>query len=177
MPREDGLFIIAYQNAGGPIIFPKKSKYRTIVFKTHNFSSVYEMSYFIRQALPLKKFVSDSIIFEDPPVQTLKYPLIEGSQWTYRHDYDSWRIDKTVVGKREIHLELGLFHCYHIKWLYDMDNDALWDEDIWIDDFLSEEGLIKRKITILGVDIRIENGEYFGSCDFFDEFILTGIHL
>jgi len=173
---DEGLFIIAYSNAGGSLIYPKKPTSATIQFKSYRFKDMQELSEFVQRALPLSKSVSDSIIFEEPPVQTLKYPLTVGSQWTYRADYSPWRIDKTVIGRKTIYVDIGAFYCYHIKWLYDWDHNGTWDEDIWIDDYLSDEGLIKRTISYIGVIFVDDIGNYSGSFDVIQDYVLTEIY-
>jgi hypothetical protein len=127
----------------------------------------------MERALPLNKILADTIIFEDPPVLTLKYPITIGSQWTYRYDYHPWRIDKRVVGREDIHLNIGTFNCYHIQWLYDFDHDGNWDEDIWIDDYICEKGMIKRTFSFIGVYYSDENGNVLGSFDMTQEYRLT----
>ena len=44
--------------------------------------------------------------------------------------------------------------------------------DFWIDDYISEEGLIMRKVTILNME---GLGEYsnIGTYDFYDNYVLT----
>jgi len=173
---DDGLYIVAYENAGGHIIHPKKSKYAAIEFKSHRFSNIFELSKFMEQSLPVNKSSVDSIIYEDPPVLTLKYPLTINSQWTYRYDHNPWRIDKRVVGKKDIHLDIGTFDCYHIKWIFDFDHDGEWDEDIWIDEYLSDKGMIKRTFSYIGVNYTDENGNPVESFNMTQEYTLTEIY-
>lgn len=175
---KDGLYIIAYDNnTGCLLIHPKKSNFSSIKFRGYNFSSIHELSKLIQQQLPIKKVISDSIIFEEPPVLSLKYPLTEGSKWTYRNDHYPFRMDKTIVEKKNINLNSVSFECYHIKWLYDIDHDGEWDDDIWIDDYISKEGLIKRKVSILGIVWTDETCLEIGISDYFEEFILTDVYL
>jgi len=173
---DKGLYIIAYENAGGHIIHPKNSKPALISFKSYRFANIFELSEFMEQALPLNKSLADTVIYEDPPVLTLKYPLTIGSQWTYRYDYHPWRIDKRIIGREDIHLDIGTFNCYHIQWLYDFDHDGHWDEDIWIDDFLSDKGIIKRRFSFIGVNYSDEQGNVLGSFDMTQEYTLTALN-
>jgi hypothetical protein len=99
-----------------------------------------------------------------------------GSQWTYRSDYNPWRIDKTVIGRKTIYVDIGAFYCYHIKWLYDFNHDGRWDDDIWIDDYISDEGLIKREISFVDVIFTDESGNDVGSFDMIWEHTLTEIY-
>lgn len=173
---DKGLYIVAYESAGGHIIHPKISKHAAIQFKSYRFSNISELSQFVELALPQNKSLVDSIIFEEPPVLTLKFPLTIGSQWTYRADYNPWRIDKRVVGKKDIHLNMGTFNCYHIQWLYDWDHNGEWDEDIWIDDYLCEKGLMNRKITLIGVNYTDESGNPIDSFNMTQEYTLTEMY-
>jgi hypothetical protein len=91
---------------------------------------------------------NDSLYYENPPVQSLKYPFEISSQWTYRNRYNPWHIDKKILGKETIALPAGNFECFKIQWLYDMDHDWQWDKDIVFYDYLHAKGLMKRDIKI-----------------------------
>jgi hypothetical protein len=173
---EEGLFILAYQNAGSAIIHPKSENKKRIHFKNKQFESIHQLSNFMQQALPEQRIVSDSLIYEDPPVQTLKYPLEPGSQWTYRYDFAPWRIDKTVIGKTTLSLDIGVFECFHIKWLYDWDQNGVWDEDLSIDDYIGKEGLLKRTVTFLNVGYVDFSGNMIGTFDSFMYYTLTELY-
>jgi hypothetical protein len=173
---DEGLFILAYQNAGASIIYPKSESKRRLQFKDIHFTNIHALSNFMQQALPEQKIVSDSLIYENPPVQTLKYPLEPGSQWTYRHDFNPWRIDKTVIGKTVLNLDIGVFECFHIKWLYDWDQNGVWDDDLWIDDYVGVEGLLKRTISFMSVGYVDESGNMLGTFDSFMDYTLTELY-
>jgi hypothetical protein len=149
----------------------------TYKFKSFSFSNLLEMSQFFQNAIqPIKKNSSDSLYYEDPPIEILKYPLVVGSQWTYRNEF-GMRIDRIVIGKKKIELDLGSYECYQIRWLYDYDGDGVWDDDIWMDDYINEEGLIKRELTALDLSLMNPGGNISGTLDLYSEYTLKELSL
>ena len=71
-----------------------------------------------------------------------------------RKKYNRGQINSQEV----IELTSGIFDTYQIKWLYDLDHDGVWDDDIWIIDNLSSQGLVSRSIYVLGATAMDENG-------------------
>jgi hypothetical protein len=136
------------------------------------FRSYRELSQYIQNLVPNYGVSSDSIIFEDPPVRCLEYPLRVGAQWTYREAGNPWHMDKKVLRKRRFEVEAGDFSCFEIRWLYDFDNDGSWDEDIWITDYMSSIGLVDRRIFVGGSAESDEYGNELGFIDSFDEYEL-----
>ncbi|MDA3872316.1 MAG: hypothetical protein PF551_08240 [Candidatus Marinimicrobia bacterium] len=167
--NNDGLYIYAYMS-GGPIILPKKQSGNSIVFKGLKFNDFRQLSDFVQQAMPHLSILSDSIYYEEPPLKALQYPIEIGDQWTYREENDdTWRMDKKVIDRKDVELSIGTFECYEIKYIYDIDHDGKWDDDIWISDLISKKGLIQRTITILGIRNITASGDstdrYFDSID------------
>lgn len=168
---EDGLYILG-NVAGGPIVLPKKSQNNIIHFKGMEFNSFNELSNFFQSLTPYHRDYSDSINLELPPVKVLQYPIIEGDQWTYRMNYTPFRIDRKVIGRSTIELNIGSYDCYEIKFIYDINHDGVWDDDIWITDFISKQGLVQRVITLLGMEERTINypngtGRLFDAIDIY----------
>ena len=169
----EGLYIYAYKS-GGSMISPRKKEGTTILFKGLEFDDYRQLSDFIQQLTPNYRILSDSLYFEEPPIKTLQYPIEIGNQWTYREDNNPWRMDRKVMDRKDIELSIGTFDCYEIKFLYDMDHDGEWDDDIWITDFISKEGLIQRKVTIIGMIEADNNGLTGRFIDSIDTYTLTG---
>ncbi len=175
--NSNGLFIYAYQ-AGGPLVLPKSQKRQCICFKGLEFNSYRQLSDYVQSLTPVTQFLDDSIRFEEPPVKILPYPLKAGKRWTYRATNDPWRMDKLVEKKKEVELAIGTFDCYEVKFIYDMDNDGEWDDDIWITDYISAQGLILREITVLGMVITtIDNPAGSKRMDATDIYTLTDFSL
>ena len=167
--KEDstGLYIVAYERGMGETIMPKMSSNSHIDFKGMHFNNFEELSEMIQQITPLTKSLGDSITFESVPLKVLSYPLEEATEWCFRNPID-FRIDKHMIAEKMISVEAGTFACYHIKWYYDFNNDEVWDDDLWIDDYISKEGLVKRFITALNCIVGDDFGNPLGTCDLYD---------
>jgi len=170
--NNDGLYMYAYAcMLGGPVILPKKQSGNSIVFKGLKFNDFRQLSDFVQQSIPHLSILSDSICYEEPPLKALQYPIEIGDQWTYRDENDPLHIDmdRKVIDRKDVELSIGTFECYEIKYIYDMDHDGEWDDDIWISDLISKKGLIQRTITILGIRNTTASGDstdrYFDSID------------
>jgi hypothetical protein len=173
LEKDDGLYIVAYKNAGAaPFILPKKSQRFHIKFKERIFNNIYEIlrELEIKNQPALSKISDDSLIFEISPVLTLKYPIYITSHWTYRNS--PWRIDKRVQDRVTVSAAGEKFDCYQIKWIYDIDDNGKWDDDLFIYDYVAEQGLIQRDIFVRGSIIVNMDGTEQGSFDYHDKMIL-----
>lgn len=173
--KEDGLYHVAYSNAGAaPIVHPKQAQKGAINFNNKSYASMNEL---LAELTPtdnpgLPHLVADSLRYENPPLLTLKYPLQVGSEWIYRQNFP-WRMRKAVEGEKMIETVAGNFFCFEIKWLYDMDNNNSWDENIYIIDHIANEGLIKRTLYILGAVYTDEYGNETSGFDYKETIALT----
>lgn len=175
--NDDGLFMYAHKSIGG-IVLPKIYLEKSILFKGLEFNDFCHLSNFVQQFAPNYRVVSDSIYYENPPVKSLLYPIEVDAQWTYRQDNNPWRMDKKVISRIDVELDgLGTFDCFEIKFLYDMDHDGEWDDDIWITDLISKKGLIQRDVTILRMVELTENGSTGRFFDGFDVYSLTDLSI
>jgi hypothetical protein len=172
----DGLYFHAYNEPG--FVIPKVSKRNKICFKDFYFNSIQEITPYITKAITANRIVQDSLIYEIPPLISLKYPLEMGSEWIYRPTGKPWRIDKKIIGLERLEVPAGIFLCYKIQWLYDFNHDSEWDEDIVFYDFISEVGLLKRSITFLNIQVSSDPG-YPPSLvfDATDESVITSFSL
>jgi hypothetical protein len=172
--NKDGLYIYAYKSVGS-IILPKIRQAQSIVFKGMNFEDFHHLSNFVQQLTPNTRVISDSLQYENPPVKSLQYPLEIDAQWIFREDNNLWRIGKKVIDRKNVELDIGTFDCYEVKWLYDLDQDEIWDEDIWITDLISTKGLIQRKVSVLRIEEATINGATGRLVDGVDVYSLTGL--
>jgi len=172
--NKDGLYEYAYKSVG-PVILPKIRQAESIVFKGMNFEDFRHLSNFVQQLTPNARVVSDSLYYENPPVKSLQYPLEIDAQWIFREDNNPWRMDKKVIDRKNVELDIGTFDCYEVKWLYDLDHDGIWDEDIWITDLISTKGLIQRNVSILRIKEVTINGATGRLFDLVDVYSLTGL--
>lgn len=171
--KEDGLWSVAYETGGGIGVSPKPVSGRCLSFRGQPLSSV-------RQALLNLGWGSfgssrpESLIFEDPPVRSLAYPLRVGLQWTYREPGAPWAIDKRVTGYDSVTVPAGTYRCYAVKWLIDIwDDDGQWDEDIdWVDHYCFS-GLVKRTLIFRDCVITDEHATPIDTLDIWEEHLLA----
>jgi len=175
----DGLYMYAYEMAGGPNILPKKSSRSGVYFKGIHFDSFNQLSHYIQLNTPSYTINSDSITFEEPPLKTIQYPIEIGDQWTYREPNKPWRMDRVVVSREYLNIEMGEFDCYTLKFIYEIDDDGEWDGDIWMTDYISRQGLVKRETYFLGItETTVDNPVEMGrKLDAIDTYTLTGYKL
>ena len=119
------------------------------------------------------------MIIEPSPLQSIKYPLSKQvSEWIYRKRGNPILIAKRYVGKETITISSGEYDCYKLQWLYDLDNNNVWDENIEFFDYISEKGLIKRSILFKDIRITTPNNPdgSAGYHDMIEESILTDVN-
>ncbi len=172
--KTDGLYLYAHRNSA--MHLPKKTQGKKYTFNGRHFSSLQELSAYVQQYsgvnFGLSKSSSDSLLYEEPPVKTLAYPMEIGTEWTYRKDNNPWRMDKRVTDLVNLELDCGTFDCYEIRYLYDLNDDGNWDNDIWILDFIGKKGLVKREIHLLNVATTTQNSEIIRRHDMIDTYWL-----
>ena len=171
----DGLYLYAYLIGGGPTVMPKMNPQKQILCKGRRFSGYAELSAYLQEGLPLLSLLDDSLMREEPPKKILHYPLKVRKRWTYRATGQPFRIDKFIAKRSVLAVGCGQFDCLSIKFIYDLNNDGRWENDIWITDYISREGLVKREITVLNLtETDINNPAGTGrKVDAFDTFTLT----
>ncbi len=173
---ETGIYMIAYDHAGTLALKPAGKE--TIYFKGRYFNSVGEIITWIQDALPTAKTSLDSLAYEYPWPVCLRYPLEVGSHWTYRDANNPFRIDKRVEGTEEINVPAGTFTCYRIQWLFDIDENEEWDDDVAITDYICSKGLVRRYTVFKGMVRTSESSpDSLGTFDSSEEYILTSFSL
>jgi hypothetical protein len=178
----DGLFTYAVSDnriwVGPPKVAARRSM--GFLFRGRRFASLDELSRaFIPAAYMAPAKGADTLLYENPPVRDLAYPLWVGRQWAYRVAVpgQSIAIDHRVVGIETVTVPAGVFTCVKIGWLWDLDSDGSWDDDIEGYDYLFAGGLAKRVFRIIGVGIIDEYGQTVCVLDYVDTFELTDYHL
>lgn len=137
-----------------------------------SFSSTREAIRFLEE--PLSFGSADSITREYPPLTSITYPLAAGDQWTFRPQGRPWRIDKRT-GAARWDLQLRLWY-YEVRWLYDMNGDGVWDENISVVDRISTKGLLGRTIELLDLLVTTPSDpEGVGIVDIRDQYTVTSI--
>ena len=170
---ESGLYQVAYRPVGYIPVFPKR-KGISFKYKGRVYGSLAELS----QTLPAGETAllflrSDSLIYNTPPRPALKYPMAIGSRWIFTDE--EFRIEKQITDYGTINTAAGDFEAYTVQWLYYFDNSDKPDEDIALSDFISEQGLLKRRLSVFNVVLTTETGEDAGYFDFYDTIEITAI--
>lgn len=138
-----------------------------------SFRSVQELMHFLEEPLFSSEAVN-SITREYPPLLSIVYPLTTGDQWTFRPQGRPWRIDKRT-GALRWDLQQRLWY-YEVRWLYDLNGDGVWDDNITVIDRISAKGLLGRTLNILDIIITSSSGpEIVGYVDMRDEYTVTSI--
>lgn len=173
----DGLYSVSSSAPCGTMISPKTGRSLSIKFEGQFFSSVEEIiGYVSQRGNTLVSLGQD----DGGPHLCYKYPLRIGQQWTYIEQSDAhfWRIDRRVVDWRMISTPAGDFDCFVVQWLFDINRDGEWDDNLEFFDFVAAEGLVKRMYTLRDLDIsRPASPDSIGTYDAVWEATLTDFHL
>ena len=149
----DGLYVLAHEGLGGPVPASAMND-MTCRFNGVEYASVNDL---------LRTFVDDGrtfakrpdeLIVENPPLKAYMYPLAVGDHWIFR-DSDPFRVEKTVTGFEIMTVPAGEFGCFVIDRTYDKDGDGEADTDVSYQDYIAEQGLVKR--TVLLEDVEFVN--------------------
>jgi hypothetical protein len=162
---------------GSSLVSPRPSCSRfEFAFRGKRFAHFGQLIEYV--TTPFRASAGDSIQREIPPLIVIRYPLVNGSQWTFRPAGRPWRIDKRSGPTRTGTLAGTRIRYHEVRWLYDMDNDGLWDDDIWIIDRIAESGLMGRTIEVKSVAVIGPGGpEPLGYFDYTEEIRLTSIQV
>ena len=114
---------------------------------------------------------STPLIIDNPPRKTIKYPVVENSEWTLV-TYGTTRITKKYTGFETVVVPGGSFYCVKIKrsWYYD---SAVPEPNSISYDYFSKEGMIKRDFLIKDILITNSTGAPIGYIDVKEEAYLN----
>ncbi|UCD94933.1 MAG: hypothetical protein JSU69_02465 [Candidatus Zixiibacteriota bacterium] len=147
------------------------------LFRGQRYSTIQEIFQKIERTPRLAGVAADTPNYNDPPPLCLRYPLAVGSQWSFREDCDPWCMDKKILSWKSISVFMQEFDCYDIRWLWDMDDDGQWDDDIERHDYLAEIGLVTRATIFRDIVATTVTGDTLGIFDVWEAFYLTDYHL
>ena len=173
--QEDGLYLFAYKGAGSAL--PKQQQSNRFIFKGLYFNRLTEVSDYFTGLIGKYTLSIDSIYYENPPLQIIKYPIKEGLQWTLRKTGEPFRIDRLVLSEENVPVPAGNYHSLKIQNLYDVDGDNEWDADIIYYDYIGNQGLLKRSLLIKDVVVTDDSGQLMGLVDVSDESYLIRVML
>jgi len=168
---------MSYGYTAAHVITPKRDKeYSYLKFHERMFRTPEEIIYWLETSRTGKTISAPDSIINDP-VKIYEYPLVRGNQWTYRSetsDHIPWRIDKQVTGWEEITVEAGEFWTWKINWYNNPFNEGKdWDESIETVEYVADQGLVKRRWQISGIEVYNIEGELIGTQTYTDEIELV----
>ena len=174
----DTAFLLhGYSGSGGTLITPTAARtIGRVSIAGRSFGCFREMIDALTSNGPSS--TTDTIMREVPPLKAIEYPLIAGSQWTFRPSGRPWRIDKQAVGSTSLVVGGTTYQCSIVRWLEDLGNEGTWDADISIVDYIAIEGLLKRSIEVRNVSVStVTNPDGIGLVDFKREYLATTVNL
>jgi len=145
------LYLHGYVAAGTPALPKRNQSPIQFAFHGRTFSSIQELFFFKAEG-PVHPQV-DSLVREFPPLTALQFPLAEGNRWTFRPIGRPWRIDKQVGSVHPDTAAGKQISDFDVRWLYDINGDGMWDDDIRLVDQISNQGLVRRSIDLTNVGI------------------------
>jgi hypothetical protein len=162
--EEDGLYLKGYSGTG--LSMPKNST-RSLKFKNIYYRDITHLlaQLNVHRINPVGSS-PDSLYLEIPPKKVLEYPLHVGSSWIYREPGDPFIIGKKIKSQGIISITAGKFLVFQMVWMYDLDGDGQWDDDIIIVDDYARIGLVRRSITITDIIITDEWLNEIGTYDY-----------
>jgi hypothetical protein len=119
-----------------------------------NFSSIHELTDFLLG----RRDTEGEITREFPPLTALAYPLIPENSWTYRSEQNPFRLDKVVLSVKDSLIDHRLRRVTIIEWLWDLDRNGIWDDNITMKDYFSSQGLFRRVLDIKDILITGSSG-------------------
>ena len=166
--RDSGLYFVAYRGPGN--VIPKGTPKSRFLFDGIPFNDLKDVTCYIMQLPPRFRVFSDSLIYEIPPLLSLKYPLSVGLEWTFRPAGRPWRIDKRVLRRELVQVPAGLYKCFVIQWVYPTQT---WGSSILFLDYVAEIGLVKRSVLFRDMIVAApDQPGQIGVCDNKDESVL-----
>ncbi len=171
---QSGGLLLLHGYIPSSLVFPRPiNTSPAYCFANTTFRSLHEIMQFLEG--PISTTIVDSITREYPPLSSIKYPLATGDQWTFRPRGRPWRIDKRTGDSRwDPQLQLQYFE---VRWVYDLNDDGSWDNNIFIVDRISARGLIRRAVTLLDILVIDEMADEVGYVDYHEEYVVTSISL
>jgi hypothetical protein len=112
----------------------------------------------------------------DPPRDALQfYSFRAGSSWLYADSLElPFRIEKHCTGFDLVDLPTGTYLAWTITWKYTWAGEDDYDTTMETVDLVGYEGLLSRRINIIGVEGWGSGGDYLGTWDHHEYWELTG---
>lgn len=166
---DTGLVRHAYYSSGtnfGPF---RTSQIR---FKLENsgkdFSSTSELMRWYLECRDMDELGDTTFTMDDPPITALKYPIIDGTEWSYL-DYGATKIKKQYSGYENVSTQAGTFFCSKVRRNWYFNFASVPDTNFYLTDYFSKSGMIRRDFRIRNVLITTSTGDPLGYIDVVEE--------
>ena len=145
--------------SNGSNLSPFRGKYRYYI-NGNFFNTLNEISFRVNNDL----LSNDStVILDNPPVKTIKYPLEINSEWELINN-GFVRINKKYIGFELINILGKNFYCMKISRSYYF-SGSIPDENFITTDYFSSEGIVRRDLLIKNISVLNELGNLLGYID------------
>jgi hypothetical protein len=112
------------------------------------------------------------LIFDKPPITTLKYPVQKNYEWLF-YISGTTKLTKKYTDYEYVNLSGNSFYCIKIQKQWYMDNSQTPDSHFIFYDYFSDAGMVKREFTIKDIQINNQKGQLLGYIDAKDEAFLN----
>ncbi|MFZ1320871.1 MAG: hypothetical protein WAT71_04885 [Ignavibacteria bacterium] len=155
---DSGLIRLASLSSGSNLS-PFRGKYNYYINGKY-FNSLNELSFGVKNDLQPN---DSTVILDNPPVMTLKYPLEINYEWELINN-GFVRILKKYSGFENINISGKNFHCMKISRNYYFSSN-LPDENFITTDYFAAEGIVRRDLLIKNINVVNEIGTLLGYID------------
>lgn len=172
---DSGLIRHAFYSDGtnfGPFRHEKKYTFSIngIEFQsTRELINFYNNEYNINYDYPAGDTV---LFFDNPPVTTVKYPVIKGTEWNF-YSVLSIRLTKKYIDYETIVSNDKSYYCIKIQKQWYSNNSLVPDSHLIFYDYFSKDGMVKRDFTIKDVAVSNSSGQLIGYIDVKEEAFLN----
>jgi len=107
-------------------------------------------------------FINRNECWEDPPLLSIKYPIIENEQWTWREFSNSCDTDSEPIPFKMDKLVTDInSNTFTIQVLYDLNEDSEWDESITVYKTFSSNGMTEYRVELDSLQCTSQDGTSF----------------
>ena len=144
-------------------------------FNDKNYNSLNEIfNYYKYNIDNFKEIVSGdtTLILDDPPVNSLKYPVSENLMWDFFNN-NNLKITKKYLDFENINLLGTNYYCIKIQRQWYFDNSEIPDANLISYDYFSKDGMVKRDFLIKDIAVNNKLGQVIGYIDAKEESFLN----
>lgn len=172
---DSGLIRFAYYSDGtnfGP--FRPVENYRFSI-NSFSFNSLNEMFYyFYLENINYKtenSNIDTTLIFDNPPVTALKYPITEGMEWHFK-TIGITKFTKKYLNYVNVESAGNNYYCIKLQKFWYLNNSQTPEANIIYYDYFSKQGMVKRDFTIKDIAVSNQLGKVIGYIDAKEESFL-----